>query len=218
MFDVDKFASSANGAGAIRMGTVNLVNRVLALPLRSPRRFCLWALLASAGPIWGVIVDAECLPNFHQVDDHVWRGAQPTADGWKTLAKLGIQVVVDLRPDGELQEHWADSERDAVEAVGMRYANVPMEGWVKPDSKEVARALAELQSGERVFVHCRGGRDRTGTVIACYRMTKDHWTNEQALEEAKSDGMNPLQTAMRQYIVDFHLAPPAPAKASSPRS
>jgi tyrosine-protein phosphatase SIW14 len=176
----------------------------------SPRRFCLWALIASAGPVWGMTVDTQCLPNFHQVDDHVYRGAQPSAEGWKELAKLGIHVVVDLRPDGELHEHWAGSERHAVEAAGMRYISVPMQGWAKPDSKEIARALAELKSGEGVFVHCRGGIDRTGTVIACYRMTHDHWTNERALEEARAEGMNPLQKAMQQYILDFRPAPPKP--------
>jgi uncharacterized protein (TIGR01244 family) len=157
-----------------------------------------------SAPLWATNLNTPNVANFHQVDDHVYRGAQPTTEGWKELAKLGIQVVVDLRPDGELQEHWTRLERRAVEAAGMRYISVPMDGWAKPDSTKVARVLAQLESGDRVFVHCRAGRDRTGTVIACYRMTQDHWTNELALEEAKSDGMNPLETAMQHYILDFH--------------
>lgn len=169
-----------------------------------PPYLCLCALMVLAAPTWPMSVDLRYLPNFRQVDDSVYRGAQPTAEGWKELAKMGIEVVLDLRPDGELREHYVRSEQDAVEAAGMRYMSVPMMGWAKPDPEEIARALAELQSGARVFVHCRGGQDRTGTVIACYRIVKGHWTHERALEEAKSDGMNALQTAMQRYILDFN--------------
>jgi tyrosine-protein phosphatase SIW14 len=187
-------------------------------PVRFWRRLRPLALITLAVPIWAMSLDAPDVSNFHQVDDHVYRGAQPTAEGWKELAKLGIQVVVDLRPDGELREHWTRSEREAVAAAGMRYISVPMNGWAKPDSSRVVRALAELESSHRVFVHCRAGKDRTGTVIACYRITHNHWTNERALEEARSDGMNPLETAMQQYILDFHPVSHALEMASTPQA
>jgi tyrosine-protein phosphatase SIW14 len=144
------------------------------------------------------------VPNFHRVNDHVYRGAQPDNQGWEDLEQLGVRVVLDLRPDGELQEHWTKSEKEAVEAAGMRYINLPMGGWAVPEDAQIMRALRVLQSGEPVFVHCRGGKDRTGTVIACYRIAQDHWRIERALAEARSDGMNPLQTAMEHYIWGFH--------------
>ena len=180
------------------------LEKVLAL-VCPPRQVYVWALVALASPVWAASVDSRCLPHFYQVDNHVFRGAQPTAEGWKDLAKMGVQVVVDLRQDGEARgEHWIKSERAAVEAAGMRYISLPMDGWARPDNRTVALALAELHSADKVFVHCRAGKDRTGTVIACYRMTADHWNNERALDEANSDGMNPLETAMRQYILNFH--------------
>jgi tyrosine-protein phosphatase SIW14 len=147
------------------------------------------------------------IANFHQVDDHVYRGAQPNVEDWKDLASLGIRLVLDLRPDGELREHWTRSEKEAVEAAGMRYTNVPLDGWAMPQDKQISRALEILRSVGPVFVHCRGGKDRTGTVIACYRIAQDHWSNERALAEAKAHGMNPLEAAMQQYILSFRPHP-----------
>jgi len=163
-------------------------------------------LVAFTTPNWAAASQSVNIPNFHQVDDHVYRGAQPNAQGWKELARLGIKLVLDLRPDGELQEHRTRSEQEAVEAAGMRYMSLPMDGSAMPQDKQISRALAILRSGEFVFVHCRGGRNRTGTVIACYRIAQDHWTNEQALAEAKANGMNPLEAAMQQYILGFPAA------------
>ncbi len=54
-----------------------------------------------------------------------------------------------------------------------------------------------------VFVHCKRGADRTGTVIACYRINHDHWQNQKALTEAKYLGMSRLETAMRHFILGF---------------
>jgi tyrosine-protein phosphatase SIW14 len=160
--------------------------------------------LVASGSVWAAGPSPLSVPNFYRVDDHVYRGAQPDTQGWKDLARLGVKVVLDLRPDGELQEHSSRSEEEAVVAAGMRYINLPMGGWVMPKDAQIARALAVLHSGEPVFVHCRGGKDRTGTVIACYRIVHDHWGIERALAEARSDGMNPLQTTMEHYILDFH--------------
>jgi tyrosine-protein phosphatase SIW14 len=148
-------------------------------------------------------VSRAYLPNFHYVDAHVYRGAQPAGDGWNALANLGVKLVIDLRPDGEFQEHWTRSEQEAVEAIGMRYINVPMNGWAAPSNQQILGIVATLESGGRVFVHCRAGKDRTGTVIACYRIVHDHWTRKRALSEAASLGMSPHKAAMQNYILSF---------------
>ncbi|HJT87898.1 MAG TPA: tyrosine-protein phosphatase [Bryobacteraceae bacterium] len=171
------------------------------------------ALVAS--PLWAGGSGPPGIPNFHQVDEHVYRGAQPPAASWKGLAGMGVRVVLDLRYEGEAKEHWVGLERQAVESAGMRYVSVPMDGWSAPTPEQMSRILAVLDSGEPVFVHCRGGRDRTGTAIACYRMVHDHWTNSRALAEAASYGMNPLEKAMQAYILGFH-APAPPLRAAAP--
>jgi len=150
---------------------------------------------------WAGDSTVKGIPNFHKVNDHVYRGGQPADEGWKSLAALGVKTVIDLRL---VDEHPTRLEAQAVESAGMRYINIPMHGVVAPSSEQVAKALALLNSDNAVFVHCRRGADRTGTIIACYRMTHDGWDNERALKEAKLYGMSWLQLGMKRYVMDFH--------------
>ena len=140
------------------------------------------------------------IPNFHQVDQHVYRGGQPGPEGWQSLAKMGVKTVIDLRRE---DEHSTAAEAQAVAAAGMRYVNVPMKGIVAPTNEQVAKVLTLLNSQEPVFVHCKRGADRTGTVIACYRIEHDRWQRQQALEEAKSLGMSLVQIGLKHYIMEF---------------
>jgi tyrosine-protein phosphatase SIW14 len=145
--------------------------------------------------------DAAGVPNFHKVNDKVYRGAQPSTEGFQSLAKLGVKTVIDLREaDGR-----AAAEKRTVEGIGMRYVNVPMLGMHTPNPADVAKVLAmfEDKNGGPVFVHCRRGADRTGTVVACYRISHDHWENQKALGEAKSFGMAWIQKAMQHYVMGY---------------
>lgn len=154
--------------------------------------------------------------NFAQVDEHVFRGAQPSPEGWRSLANQGVRVVLDLRRDGEDREHYIDDERHDVEAAGMRYVSIPMEGVVAPSHWQIAQALALLNSGERVFVHCREGKDRTGTIVACYRITHDRWARKDAMLEANDFGMHWYEVGLRNYVMSFResdVANPRTAKA-----
>jgi protein tyrosine/serine phosphatase len=146
--------------------------------------------------------------NFHQVDEHVYRGAQPHDEGYAGLAKLGIKTVLDLR--GE------NGEEKSVQGAGMRYVRLPWSGFKAPDESQIKAVMALLndQSAWPVFVHCRRGADRTGTAIACYRIEHDHWTGQQALIEAKTFGMSSLEMAMQHFILGFSV-PPAANLASS---
>jgi tyrosine-protein phosphatase SIW14 len=89
----------------------------------------------------------------------------------------------------------------------MRYVNVPMRAIGAPPDEDVAKVLAlfDLTTDGPVLVHCRRGSDRTGTVIACYRITHDHWQNQDALKEAKSYGMSWAEPGMMRYIMHFRL-------------
>src|SRR5438270_2951058 len=79
------------------------------------------------------------IPNFHQVNGHVFRGAQPISQAWQPLAKAGVKIVIDLRrPD----EHSTDAEAREVAAAGMKYFNFPMKGVVAPSDEQVSKILA----------------------------------------------------------------------------
>ncbi len=164
--------------------------------------------LSLAGLQGASIPDVPGVPNFHQVDEHVYRGAQPHGQGFDGLAKIGIKTVIDLR--GER------SEETAVERTGMHYVRLPWSGYKAPADSQIAAVLSLLNDNSAwpVFIHCRRGADRTGTAIACYRITHDHWTNQQALAEAKTFGMSSMEVAMQRFILAF-VSPVAPLAASA---
>ena len=138
---------------------------------------------------------------FHRVDDHVYRGAQPTEKGLRQLSELGVVTILDLRP---AHERGAKEEREA-QALNLRYFNVPMHKVGTPRRETIDQALAILQDRANwpVFVHCKYGVDRTGTLVACYRIRADSWANERAEEEAEELGMHGFERAMKRFILNF---------------
>jgi tyrosine-protein phosphatase SIW14 len=142
------------------------------------------------------------LPNFQKVDDHVYRGAQPTDSGFKELAQLGIKTIVDLRDVGE---HSQADEEKIVTGLGMRYVSIPMHGLSTPKDDKIAavQALFNDTTNGPVFVHCKRGADRTGMVVAVYRISHDQWDNKKALSEAKSYGMSFFERAIQSYVMNY---------------
>ena len=164
----------------------------------SGRAIRLFAVTVLAVGSHAAEVEVAGVPNFHTVNEHLYRGGHPSHQGLEGLAKLGVKTVIDLR-EGD------DREGAVVEQLGMRYFRVPMAGLGAPTDKQVSSVLRVFDDGASwpVFVHCKRGADRTGTVVACYRITHDHWQNEKALDEAKIHGMSRLERAMQHYIMAF---------------
>lgn len=124
----------------------------------------------------------EGVPNFAEVTPKLYRGGQPTKVGFETLARMGIGIVVDLRGSRK-------QERDEVTKLGMKYIAIP---WHCPFPKDdvFARFLAVIRqnSDKKIFAHCRLGNDRTGMMIAAFRMAEESWTAEEAMREMKAYG------------------------------
>ena len=144
------------------------------------------------------------LPNLHQVGETVYRGAQPTDAGFQALAKMGVHTIIDLRGP----EHSESHEKQVVEAAGMRYVSIPMKGMMEPSENQISGALTLMTNPDAgpVFVHCRRGADRTGVIVACYRISHDAWDANRALREAKEDGMSLFEVALRRYVVRYASA------------
>lgn len=142
------------------------------------------------------------LPNFHRVNDRLYRGGQPREGGIKKLAALGINTVINLRAADEQ----AGREETEARAAGLRYFNVPLKRLGRPTDEQINQVLAIINAPEngRVFVHCAHGADRTGTVIAIYRINHDRWTSEEAKREALRYGMKFWQRGMKDYINDYY--------------
>jgi protein tyrosine/serine phosphatase len=141
------------------------------------------------------------LPRFQQVSERLFRGGQPREGGVSKLRELGINTVINLRGASDRTR----AEEAEVRASGLNYFNVALPNWARPQDSRVARILEVIdapQSG-RVFVHCKDGVDRTGLIVALYRMTHDGWTSAQALAEAERQGMRRTQFWMRDYAEDY---------------
>ena len=149
--------------------------------------------------------------NFHQVNAAVYRGAQPADADYPAMSQYGIKTVLDLRNRGEDQKR----EKKQVEDAGMKYVSLPLGELSAPTDADLKKALSILEKAKDgpVFVHCRRGKDRTGTVVACYRIDHDGWTNQKALAEARQYGMSWLETGMRNFILSYRATAPVPAVA-----
>jgi len=125
---------------------------------------------------------------------------------------MGVHTVLDLRGTGGRSSR----EAEEVKNLGMQYVNIPLDGYQAPTAGQVTKIFALLgdPGAGKIFVHCRRGADRTGTVLAMYRIQHDHWTNQQALDEAKSMKMASSERLMRKFVLDFR--PPAEPAASAP--
>ncbi|HEY6119989.1 MAG TPA: tyrosine-protein phosphatase [Pyrinomonadaceae bacterium] len=141
------------------------------------------------------------IKNFGQMDDRFYRGAQPKENDYSSLAALGIRTVVDLRDDSP------PYERAAVEAAGMRYVNIPMDdkSYPKEDQIQAFLKLVNDPKTGKFFVHCAGGRHRTGVMGAVYRFTFDHWNFDQVYTEMKKYDFYTAwgHGPMKKYVEDY---------------
>lgn len=142
------------------------------------------------------------LPNFHQVNESLYRGAQPKSGGIQKLVQLGIKTIVNLRDDDDR----ARAEEAEARAAGLGYFNLPIDSFGRPSDERIERVLAIINAPENqpVLVHCKRGADRTGTIIAIYRIEHDGWTSERAKAEANHYGMGSWQIGMKDYIHDYY--------------
>jgi tyrosine-protein phosphatase SIW14 len=119
------------------------------------------------------------IANFGVVDGHIYRGEQPGGKDYAALAAIGVKTIIDLRGDAK-----KSAQHDA-EAAGLKYINIPIPGYGMPTDAQAVEFLKDVQDPANgvVYVHCAGGRHRTGSMIAIYRMTNDGWSLEKAYSE-----------------------------------
>ena len=146
-------------------------------------------------------VSAIKIDNFGVVNDHYFRGAQPDASDYPDLAALGVKTVIDLTRDGR------EDEKGLVESAGMKFIRIPLTTTEAPSNADITQFLTLVNdpANQPVYVHCQGGRHRTGTMTAIYRMTQDGWTPARAYEEMKQyrfEGF-PGHPALKSFVLGF---------------
>jgi tyrosine-protein phosphatase SIW14 len=121
------------------------------------------------------------LPNFGRVTDTLFRGGQPTSAGLSALRDMGVGLVINFRDEPEQMA----AEKPEVESLGMKYVGIPWSGHDEPSNSQVAQFLDLIRANPstKIFVHCRRGADRTGVMIAAYRIAVEHGSVSQAVSE-----------------------------------
>ena len=134
------------------------------------------------------------LTNVGRVANGIFRGAQPKSEGYATLKAMGVRTVINLRT--------RHGEREAVEAAGMRYVEIPMSFLRKADPAAVRKTLSVMTDpgNQPVFVHCSVGTDRTGVVVAVYRMEVDGWSEAEAEAEMVAFGFQEVFSQLKEFV------------------
>lgn len=137
--------------------------------------------------------------NLGEVGEKVYRGAQPSMRAFRSLKELGVDTVVNLRPE-------CDYEGRFVEQLGMRYVYLPLPPLDAPTHAVTLDFLSVATDPDHgtVFFHCFHGADRTGTMAACLRIARDGWTVEQAIAEMRLFKVHErAQRVKVDYLHDF---------------
>ena len=151
-------------------------------------------------PRWAVPVQRPGLPNLHRVSATVYRGAQPTAEGFRELLRLGVRTVVNLRA--------FHSDRSRLRGLDLGYEHIDFKPW-HAEKEDLVRFLKLVSDPARqpVFVHCQHGADRTGTAIAVYRLCVEGWTKEETIAEMTRGGFgfHPVWVNLVRFVRDLDV-------------
>ena len=153
--------------------------------------------------------------NFGQINATYFRGEQPEGADYNDLARIGIKAVIDLQADGSNHD-----EARLVQSAGMKFHRIPMTTHVAPTAEQIALFLGIVNdpAQQPVYVHCMGGKHRTGVMTAIYRMEQDDWTADQAFKEMKryKFGMDFLHPEFKRFVFGYAPARTTVASASRP--
>jgi uncharacterized protein (TIGR01244 family) len=143
------------------------------------------------------LVDGITIPNFGVVSGELYRGAQPSMYDLAQLEKCGVKTIIDLRrPD-----HPETREANAAAKLGLKYIPLPL-GYGAPSKEQVSNFLKIVNdpANQPVFVHCRYGADRTGTMVAIFRMTVQGWSFKNAYAEMRVHHFKPFLLGMKRAV------------------
>jgi protein tyrosine/serine phosphatase len=150
---------------------------------------------------WATKLDQPGLKNFHRVTPMLFRGAQPTAEGMRSLESMGVKTIVNLRG--------FNSDRKEVKGTRLKLEEISVRAW-HPDDQDVIRFLRLVANTNNlpVFVHCQHGADRTGTMVAIYRIALQGWSKEEAIAEMTQGdfGFHAVWKNLIRYVRNLDVA------------
>jgi protein tyrosine/serine phosphatase len=150
---------------------------------------------------WATRVEVAGLPNLYRITDNLYRCAQPTVDGMRAAEKLGIKTVINLRA--------FHSDAKKLRSTKLQGERIHFNTWHAEDEDvlDFLKLVANTNAGP-ILVHCQHGADRTGTMVAIYRMAVQGWTKEEALQEMKEGGYgyHSIWTNLVRYVNHLDVA------------
>jgi protein tyrosine/serine phosphatase len=153
-------------------------------------------------PPAALAVESIGIPNFGRVASTYYRGGQPKGHDYADLAALGVKSVINLTSDDA-----AGDEQALASKAGLAYFQIPMTTHRVPSVAQLAQFLRIVNdpSNQPVYVHCVGGRHRTGVMTAAYRITHDGWTADRAFKEMKQYkfGADFLHPEFKQFVYSY---------------
>ena len=153
-------------------------------------------------------LSAVRIDNFGQIDEHYYRGAQPKGDDFRALGTLGVKMIIDLAKEGD------PAEEANAKAAGIKFVRIPMTTHDVPTPMVITQFLQLVNdpANQPVYVHCIGGKHRTGVMTAIYRMTVDGWNAAKAFAEMKQYkfGADFLHSEFKDFVIGYVATPLAP--------
>jgi tyrosine-protein phosphatase SIW14 len=181
---------------------VSLTNRFAPRYAAALSTICLLLLPGIAAAVAAGDISRVRIDNFGQVNPHYYRGGQPEGGDYQDLAALGVKTIINLTSDDAQRDEQARSEQ-----AGLKYFQIPMTTHRAPTAAQVTEFLKIVNdpANQPVYVHCVGGRHRTGVMTAVYRMNQDGWTADQAYKEMKEYkfGADFLHPEFKDYVYGY---------------
>jgi protein tyrosine phosphatase (PTP) superfamily phosphohydrolase (DUF442 family) len=149
------------------------------------------------------------ISNFEAVTPGLWRGGEPDEKGLENLAQSGVSTIIDLR----MWSGAADKESKSANKLGLKYVRIPMTYW-GPSRESVRQFFATVAANKDgvTFVHCHQGADRTGTLVALYRVLVQKWEYPRVYKEMRAHHFKPWLFTLKDKIETTASAAYVPEK------
>ncbi|RTL46164.1 MAG: hypothetical protein EKK48_02170 [Candidatus Melainabacteria bacterium] len=155
---------------------------------------------------------ASMISNMSVVSPHLIRGAQPTVPALSVLKSAGVKTIINLRNEPIL----VAQEAGAAKRAGLNYINIPMALFETPTKQQFQKFLSAVDNNGPVFVHCQMGEDRTGTMVAVYRMAREGWDANRAYQEMTSMGFKTFLGSLKGAVFEYSAMLGRPARLPAP--
>lgn len=141
---------------------------------------------------------AEPFNEFNKPSQNLLTGGQPSPADLANLKKAGITTVINLRSPSEEPSR---DEKAEVEALGLQYISLPINGSIDITSENARKLDVLLKGNESVFLHCSSG-NRVGALMAIRAHEIEGKSADEALQIGRAAGLGSLEEEVKSLLND----------------